>query len=78
MQDKISDTSISGGILVNDHTLAILSRMVAKFISRKSWVSGINLQNVVIVGPNKRAVGFAPNLEPSPRLGYRVMGFAAA
>ena len=56
-------------------TLAILSRMVVKFISRKSWVSGINLQNAVIVGTNKRAVGFAHNLEQSPELGYRVMGF---
>jgi len=35
-------------------TLAILSRMVVKFISSKSWVSGINLQNAVIVGTNKR------------------------
>ena len=56
-------------------TLAILSRMVVRFISRKSWVSGINLHNVVIVGTNKRAVGFAQNLEQSPELGYRVMGF---
>jgi exopolysaccharide biosynthesis polyprenyl glycosylphosphotransferase len=56
-------------------TLAILSRMVVRFISRKSWVSGINLHNVVIVGTNKRAVKFARNLEQSPELGYRIMGF---
>ena len=56
-------------------TLAILSRIVVRFISRKSWVSGINLHNAVIVGTNKRAVEFARNLEQSPELGYRVMGF---
>jgi exopolysaccharide biosynthesis polyprenyl glycosylphosphotransferase len=56
-------------------TLAILSRMMSSFFSRKSWVSGINLQNAVIVGTNKRAVRFARNLEQSPELGYRVMGF---
>lgn len=55
--------------------LAILSRMLVRFISRKSWVSGVNLHNVVIVGTNKRAVGFAQNLEQSPELGYRIMGF---
>jgi FlaA1/EpsC-like NDP-sugar epimerase len=56
-------------------TLAILSRVAVKFIIRKSWASGINLQNAVIVGTNKRAVEFAQNLEQSPELGYRVMGF---
>jgi exopolysaccharide biosynthesis polyprenyl glycosylphosphotransferase len=55
-------------------TLAILSRMAVKFISRKSWVCGY-LHNVVIVGTNKRAVEFAQNLEQSPELGYRIMGF---
>jgi len=56
-------------------SLAILSRIVVKFILRKSWVRGINLQNVVIVGTNKRAVKFARHLEQSPEWGYRVMGF---
>ena len=56
-------------------TLAILSRIMVGFISRKSWGSGINLHNAVIVGTNKRAVKFARNLEQSPELGYRVMGF---
>jgi exopolysaccharide biosynthesis polyprenyl glycosylphosphotransferase len=56
-------------------TLAILSRIMVRFISRKSWLSGINLHNAVIVGTNKRAVEFAQNLEQSPELGYRVMGF---
>jgi exopolysaccharide biosynthesis polyprenyl glycosylphosphotransferase len=56
-------------------TLSILSRMVVRLISRKSWLSGINLHNVVIVGTNKRAVEFAQTLEQSPELGYRVMGF---
>jgi exopolysaccharide biosynthesis polyprenyl glycosylphosphotransferase len=56
-------------------TLAILSRIMVRFISRKSWLSGINLHNAVIVGTNKRAVKFAQNLEQSPELGYRVMGF---
>ena len=55
--------------------LAILSRVAVRFIIRKSWASGINLQNAVIVGTNKRAVEFAQNLEQSPELGYRVMGF---
>ena len=56
-------------------TFAIISRMVVRFIIRKSWVSGLNLHNAVIVGTNKRAVGFAQNLDHSPELGYRVMGF---
>ncbi|HLD48118.1 MAG TPA: sugar transferase [Desulfobaccales bacterium] len=56
-------------------SLAILSRMMVRVISRKSWVSGMNLRNAVIVGTNKRAVEFAQNLEQSPELGYRVMGF---
>lgn len=56
-------------------SLAILSRLMVRFISRKSWISGINLHNVIIVGTNKRAVKFAHNLEESPELGYRIMGF---
>jgi exopolysaccharide biosynthesis polyprenyl glycosylphosphotransferase len=56
-------------------TLAILSRILFRFISWKTWVSGLNLHNAVIVGTNKRAVKFARNLEQSPELGYRVMGF---
>jgi len=56
-------------------TIAILSRIVIKFIIKKSCARGINLQNVVIVGTNKRAVGFARHLEESFELGYRVMGF---
>ncbi len=55
--------------------LAISSRMAIKFIIRKSWARGINLQNAVIIGTNRRAVEFAHNLEQSPELGYRVMGF---
>jgi exopolysaccharide biosynthesis polyprenyl glycosylphosphotransferase len=55
--------------------LAIFSRLAIRFIIRKSWARGINLQNVVIVGTNRRAVQFARNLEQSPELGYRVMGF---
>ena len=55
--------------------LAIFSRMAIRFIIKKSWANGLNLQNVVIVGTNKRAVEFARNLEQSPELGYRVMGF---
>jgi exopolysaccharide biosynthesis polyprenyl glycosylphosphotransferase len=56
-------------------SLAILSRIIFRFISRKTWVSGLNLHNAVIVGTNQRAVKFARNLEQSPELGYRVMGF---
>jgi len=56
-------------------TLAILSRIIFRFISRKTWVSGLNLHKAVIVGTNQRAVKFARNLEQSPELGYRVMGF---
>lgn len=56
-------------------TGAILSRIAVRFILRKSWLRGINLQNAVIVGTNSRAVKFARNLEESPELGYRVMGF---
>ena len=55
--------------------ISILSRNVMKFIIKKSWARGINLQNVVIVGTNPRAVRFARNLEQSPELGCRVMGF---
>ena len=55
--------------------IAIFSRMVIKFIIKKSWARGINLHNVVIVGTNTRAMGFARNLEQSPELGCRVMGF---
>jgi exopolysaccharide biosynthesis polyprenyl glycosylphosphotransferase len=56
-------------------SLAILSRMAVRLIIRRSWARGVNLQNAVIVGTNKRAVGFAQNLEQSSGLGYRVMGF---
>jgi exopolysaccharide biosynthesis polyprenyl glycosylphosphotransferase len=56
-------------------SLAVLSRMVIQFIIKRSWTRGINLQNVIIVGTNERAVSFAHYLEDSLALGYRVMGF---
>ena len=55
--------------------ITIFSRNVIKFIIKKSWARGINLQNVIMVGTNTRAVRFARNLEQSPELGCRVMGF---
>ena len=33
-------------------TIALLSRITVRFIIRKSWLRGINLQNAVIVGTN--------------------------
>ncbi|MFZ5448199.1 MAG: sugar transferase [Thermodesulfobacteriota bacterium] len=55
--------------------VAILNRILLKFILAKLWAKGISLNNAVIVGSNERAVKFAIKLENNPELGYRVMGF---
>jgi exopolysaccharide biosynthesis polyprenyl glycosylphosphotransferase len=55
--------------------LTLITRIAFNFIMGTLWKKGINLRNVVIVGSNKRAVQFAQNLENSPGMGCRVMGF---
>jgi exopolysaccharide biosynthesis polyprenyl glycosylphosphotransferase len=55
--------------------IAMIIRVILKYILGKLWLRGISLQNAVIVGTNKRALNFAKNLEFNPESGYRVMGF---
>lgn len=50
-------------------------RTLVRFILRPLRAQGININNIVIVGTNSRAVEFAKEIESRPELGYRVVGF---
>lgn len=51
------------------------SRTIIRFILTPLRLRGININNVLIVGTNSRAVQFAKDIENYPELGYRVIGF---
>jgi exopolysaccharide biosynthesis polyprenyl glycosylphosphotransferase len=50
-------------------------RMIVRFIITPLRLRGININNILIVGTNSRAVQFAKDIESQPELGYRVVGF---
>ena len=56
-------------------TSTILSRFLLRSILRQLRLRGRNLRNVVIVGTNSRALGYAKILQSRPDLGYMVKGF---
>lgn len=51
------------------------SRLILRQILKFFRLRGRNLRNVVVVGTNQRATGFAEDLLARPELGYRVVGF---
>jgi exopolysaccharide biosynthesis polyprenyl glycosylphosphotransferase len=53
----------------------ILSRIALRYVLQRARLRGHNLRQVLIVGSNKRAIGFARKIECHPELGYRVLGF---
>lgn len=50
-------------------------RTLVRFALRELRAQGLNINNIVIVGTNSRAVEFAQEIESHPELGYRVVGF---
>jgi exopolysaccharide biosynthesis polyprenyl glycosylphosphotransferase len=61
---------------VSASILAVLSRVLLKFLLQNIRLHERNLRRVLIVGSNARAVEFWHKLESHPELGYRVIGFA--
>jgi exopolysaccharide biosynthesis polyprenyl glycosylphosphotransferase len=56
-------------------TSTIISRLLLRTILRQLRIHGRNLRNVIIVGANSRALGYAKILQSRPDLGYTVKGF---
>lgn len=50
-------------------------RVLIRYLMERIRLRGHNLRNVLVLGTNRRAVGFARRLEARPELGYRVLGF---
>lgn len=53
----------------------ILSRIVLRYALGLIRIRGRNLRFLLIVGTNQRAIQFAKEIEESPKLGYRFIGF---
>jgi len=53
----------------------VTSRQLLRLFLREARRNGRNLKNVVIVGTNARALGFARKLEEMPELGFKNLGF---
>lgn len=51
------------------------SRIVLRFGLARARMRGRNLRFILILGTNRRAVGFARRIESSQELGYRIIGF---
>jgi len=56
--------------------LVVMSRLVLRYLLKKLRLRGRNLRFVLIAGTNARAVELARQIEATPELGYRVIGFA--
>ena len=56
--------------------LMVLSRLVLRWLLAQTRRHGRNLRDLLIVGTNSRAVGFAKSIQSKPELGYRIIGFA--
>ncbi len=54
---------------------AIIGRLGVRFVLEAARVRGRNLRNVLVVGTNKRAVGFAETIQNKPELGYQLIGY---
>jgi len=50
------------------------SRLLGRYVLRRAR-QGRNLRQILVVGTNSRAVGFARRIEAHPELGYRLVGF---
>jgi len=70
----------SGAFLVAFWILATLmlvgSRLVLRAVLMQTRLRGRNLRQMLIIGTNPRAVKFADEIQASPELGYRIIGFA--
>ncbi|MBE0604270.1 MAG: sugar transferase, partial [Deltaproteobacteria bacterium] len=61
--------------LAASSALTVLYRIPLRFALWKIRVHGRNLRFIAVVGTNSRAIRFAKNIEDSPWLGYRILGF---
>ena len=64
-----------GIYLVGSSAMIILSRMILRSILKQFRLRGRNLRQMLIVGANSRAVGFAREIKKKPELGYQIIGF---
>jgi exopolysaccharide biosynthesis polyprenyl glycosylphosphotransferase len=56
--------------------LMVLSRLIMRWLLAQTRLHGRNLRDLLIVGTNSRAFGFANSIRSKPELGYRIIGFA--
>ncbi len=56
--------------------ITIGSRTLLRIFLAQTRLRGRNLRDMLIVGTNDRAVGFARKIQAQPELGYRIIGFA--
>jgi exopolysaccharide biosynthesis polyprenyl glycosylphosphotransferase len=55
--------------------VAVTQRLLLRSVLERIRLRGRNLRNTLIVGTNSRALDFASQIEGSPELGYRILGF---
>lgn len=55
--------------------LNVANRMLMRWLLTRVRLSGHNLRNVLMIGTNPRARGYAAKIASRPDLGYRVLGF---
>jgi exopolysaccharide biosynthesis polyprenyl glycosylphosphotransferase len=56
--------------------LVVMSRLTLRYLLKKARLRGRNLRFVLIAGTNARAAELARQIEATPELGYRIIGFA--
>jgi exopolysaccharide biosynthesis polyprenyl glycosylphosphotransferase len=55
--------------------LVVGNRLLIRLLLARVRLAGRNLRNVLVVGSNPRAAGFARRVEAHPELGYTLIGF---
>ena len=56
--------------------LVVMSRLTLRYLLKRVRLHGRNLRFVLIAGTNARAAELARQIEATPELGYRIIGFA--
>src|SRR5215469_2297441 len=56
--------------------LVVMSRLTLRYLLKRVRLHGRNLRFVLIAGTNDRAIELARQIETTPELGYRIIGFA--
>lgn len=56
-------------------TVYLSSRLLLRYVLHRIRLKGRNLRDMLIVGTNSRALDFAKEVQSTPEIGYRIVGF---